>query len=341
MPGESFGLGRVGEMWVDGCYGQFRCQGVTTECGFRGAHSPKNCSCDVRCVPRGLRQSYVRGATTNKADVLPYSRALVLAGRYEGLSGTRTLVTMLETRKLSDGPNSRPSQRPWALAAALNEHYARVNGFGFRFYRIKRPAGATADCFLQDRVARAAPWCKILALRAALAEESVEVAVFVDSDAWLRTDGADDRLRATIAQFRMGVECAWFANDAPWGHSRANTGLVLWRRSDACAALLAAWWRVDAAPTQPYYEQSALNVLMQKDVLGATRLIRVLPGLSPLDDRPANQPRSSLHMPHYYASGRWQQMCAAALRLGIGLAPLAQNVRLNATQVARTLEVEP
>jgi hypothetical protein len=219
--------------------------------------------------------------------------------------------------------------------------------------------------------------CKLLALRLALATH--DVAVWIDSDAWFATDAAEGRIEAAIAGIQRSAECAWFANDAPWGSheggpsSRPNTGLMVWRRGRECLRLLRAWWMIDVAARTNYYEQTALSQLFKgtgrtdPSAVGAlhckrvqnrgiwqhtgrtkvpyapwtgsdARLLRVLPELSIMDDRLDAQPRPVVHMPHYYDSGRWQQMCSAAIASGVGLLPQRQEILINLTDTAQLFE---
>ena len=149
MLGFSFGLlVQSRQMWVNSsCFGRFHCLGVLIECGFKGQHSGKNCSCDARCSP--------------DAKGPPSDVGLVNETRADKTRGHRIMFVMMESRRLRNKPTStHPIQRTWAVAAALNEHYAHVHGYGFRLYRPERVPGTKdpGDCHLRGRVARAATW---------------------------------------------------------------------------------------------------------------------------------------------------------------------------------------
>lgn len=202
------------------------------------------------------------------------------------------LVLMSDTRELD--PHLATAGYH-TLAAVLNAAYARQAGCVFRYVvprlDVSRPDVAAAlasagaapaggggggdaktapACFHPTlRAVRAGPWCKLLALWAAVgsgAPAGVATVLYVDSDAVVVGSEppaaflADGHRTVVWGAPAAAAPLVLFHN-APWAPRRPCTGVLLARpQMGATADLLRAWWDTPASDVDRAhaYEQDAL-----------------------------------------------------------------------------------
>lgn len=185
------------------------------------------------------------------------------------------------------------------------------NGLAFRLYVPRNPA--MTGCYLNGTVARATPWCKLLAVKYTL-QHFESVVIWIDSDAWLRPTFGDETLAKVVQDFKSSNECGWFSQDLPFSSTRANTGFWMWRQSNICLGLLARWWNINIKSQKKYYEQDALNGYLLNSV-------KVLNNMTPMLDQSDTQ-RNVIHVSHAHYSSRWQRVCKDAVESHIPVADM-------------------
>lgn len=167
----------------------------------------------------------------------------------------------------------------WSLAAQLNCLYARHFGYDFIYYLddnvdvgqntlsvsedgVESHAKTASTCFLNGTVARGAAWGKLPSLADAFSR-GYETVVYVDSDAFFRSDAAGISVGELLQ--RYGITSAdeeillWLASDEPWYAKKPNSGLQLWINRPRSIRMLRRWWNIDVAAQQHPYEQEAVT----------------------------------------------------------------------------------
>ena len=248
---------------------------------LRGRHcEPKfllhNCAASTVCGPTARHILVPRTTSDNGKPLRPKG----WAPPPEPSAEASVAIIMMDTRGLvTEAPG--PADY-WKVAAALNQAYARYYGYDFLWYQlgvnrtvdlgshledqnrfkalISKEKTATS-CYLHKTVKRGAPWCKMIAIAAAL-ERGYKTVVFVDSDAYFNVD---DALRLSIPQIvgkyghaSLGDHPVWCPTDGPWKKGSPNSAMQIWSNSDAARALLRTWWQTDVSPTVHAYEQTAI-----------------------------------------------------------------------------------
>lgn len=185
-------------------------------------------------------------------------------------------VVMADSRPYA---TSQPLQ-DWQQVARINEHYARIHGYGFAYSQVG--AGVSWDgkpkdapiCVHPDRGSRSAAWCKIPAIARVLLHgvggRPCKRAMFIDSDAvvtnlTMSIDDYLDRARAIGDEALAGDEGSspwsvllsnnyWFNPDGPC------TGLLYVDGSNGGCGILRSWWdaRSDATNQRHPWEQAPL-----------------------------------------------------------------------------------
>lgn len=179
----------------------------------------------------------------------------------------------------------------WNWAAKLNFQYARTHGYDFIFSYGQSmgveeiPDNVTVEsdginsiyktkhqCTLRrpgkPDVPRSAPWCKLLAVAAAL-ECGYDTVVFIDSDGYLKTDAPS--IDAIITTYGNGHEdgeknsdwaspVVWFASNEPWQWGVPNSAFHIWKSSPDAWRLLRQWWQQDTSAMSHAYEQGGLHI---------------------------------------------------------------------------------
>lgn len=196
-----------------------------------------------------------------------------------------TVVIMYDTRppRLS----AEDSKEYWSHAAFLNWKFACSRGYDFRYYQeiniaIKGDSvkGFSQEgnggifkqqltCYMNRQVGRATPWCKLAAVADSLAV-GYKWVLILDSDAFFKSSGATATrgIPQLIEQYRghyweRGDFDLWLASNSPWGETRANTGMQIWKNTPAAWNLLRLWWQTDAKPTEHAYEQHGFVEMMK------------------------------------------------------------------------------
>lgn len=197
---------------------------------------------------------------------------------------SKTVVIMYDTRppSLHNADNEY-----WSHAAYLNWLFACGRGYDFRYYletniaQKERPRGFLEEgnqgvfksqmtCYLDKKIGRSTPWCKLGAVAESLAL-GYEWVLILDSDAYLKNTGptASPSIPKLIEDFRgaywqTGDYDLWLASNSPWGETRANTGMQIWRNTPAAWNVLRLWWQTDVKATQHAYEQHGFVELMKQ-----------------------------------------------------------------------------
>ena len=181
----------------------------------------------------------------------------------------------------------------WSLSAQLNSLYAQQFRYDFIYYLDDQTdvgqngLGAneegpqsigktTPACYLNGSVPRGSPWGKLPAVADALSR-GYETVVYIDSDAFFRSDAAARSIEALVQQYgsesassdaentlNPGDVVLWMPSNAPWGAKSPNSGLQIWRNQPEAKALLCRWWKMDLAALEHPYEQSAIKRLYRK-----------------------------------------------------------------------------
>jgi hypothetical protein len=199
-------------------------------------------------------------------------------------------------------PVERAQWRPsyYAHAVAIAQMYAVRHGYDllvYQFLAASRLDGATkaklrAVCAHPVLGARAAPWCKVVAVYHALSlRPRYTYIVWLDSDVFFRD--LSHSIPALLSSYapeslRDGRTFAWFPDNRPWpDDSPCNSGFFILRSSTGpgssrdvggARSFVSRWWshpNVSWANTAgPFFEQAALMSMWPIEgvvVLGATK----------------------------------------------------------------------
>ena len=190
---------------------------------------------------------------------------LVSKGRYRLMpfdpeaANATTLLVMSDTRDLQTPGYHRLSFLINSRYAALHQDTSIVFvhtpclGGKSSTHRAFQPKDCVA-CFHKQHGGRAAPWCKLPALRAVMeAYPKVQRFVYIDSDAFANTNTS---LPSAYFQSTLNV-----FNNYPYIFSPACSGIMFWNAGPEAMSMLQEWWDT---PGQDYnmnhdYEQSAFR----------------------------------------------------------------------------------
>lgn len=223
---------------------------------------------------------YGRVGTNVEVVVEPPTKSGQLRAR-----SSDTVVIMYDTR--APRMSAEDSNEYWSHAAYLNWKFACSRGYDFRYYQeiniaIKEASvkGFSQEgnggifkqqltCYMDRRVGRATPWCKLAAVAESLAS-GYKWVLILDSDAFFKSSGptATRGIPQLIQDFRghyweRGEFDVWLASNSPWGETRANTGMQIWKNTPTAWNLLRLWWQTDAKATEHAYEQHGFVELMK------------------------------------------------------------------------------
>lgn len=192
--------------------------------------------------------------------------ALASKGRYRLMSfdpeaaNATTLLVMSDTRD----PQAPGYHR---LSFLINSRYAAVHqdtslvfvhtpclGGKSSTHRMFPPKDCVA-CFHEKHGGRAAPWCKLPALRAVMeAYPKVTRFVYIDSDAFVNTNAS-----LSSAYFESTLNMFY---NYPWiDASPACSGIMFWKAGPEALRILQEWWDTPGHTynMNPDYEQSAFR----------------------------------------------------------------------------------
>lgn len=156
------------------------------------------------------------------------------------VANATTLLVMSDTRDLETSGYHR-------LAFLINSRYATLQqatsivfvhtpclGGKSSTHRVFPPKKCVA-CFHKQHGGRAAPWCKLPALRAVMETYPKVVRfVYIDSDAFVSTDAP---LPSAYFQSTLNV-----FNNYPYITSPACSGIMFWKAGPEAMRMLQEWW---------------------------------------------------------------------------------------------------
>jgi hypothetical protein len=225
-------------------------------------HADSKTSTHLPCVVKTtlhLRQNLHTDKEVDRIGLVSKGRYRLMSFDPEAANAT-TLLVMSDTRD----PHAPGYHR---LSFLINSRYAALHqGTSLVFvhtpclggksstHRVFPPKDCVA-CFHEKHGGRAAPWCKLPALRAVMeAYPKVARFVYIDSDAFVNTN-------ASLSSAYFESTLNMFSN-YPWiDASPACSGIMFWKAGPEAMGILHEWWDTPGHTynMNPDYEQSAFR----------------------------------------------------------------------------------
>jgi len=205
---------------------------------------------------------------------------------------SRVLIVMQDSRS--------PCQRPvdyHQLSAKINARYAMRHQYGFLYMQTPCPVPANNHSSFDSKACtaclhpvhgpRASPWCKLLAIKYAMASfPRVEYIVFMDSDAVFYTQSLPlEWVFDPFLQQKHQPVLTMFKND-PWplftsrGNELGCSGIMFWRNNARALLFLEEWWDFKCPfiwnTIHPYEQQSLHELIEAREYDLDDSLVRVL-----------------------------------------------------------------
>ena len=213
--------------------------------------------CVVKTTPH-LRQNLDTDKDVDRIGLVSKGRYRLISFDPEAANAT-TLLVMSDSRdpqapgyhRLSFHINSRYA----AMHQATSLVFVHTPCFGAESstHRMFPPKDCVA-CFHKKHGGRAAPWCKLPALRAVMETyPKVERFVYIDSDAFVNTNAS-----LPSAYFESTLNMFY---NYPFDSAPACSGVMFWKAGPEATRILQEWWDT---PGHTYnmnhdYEQSAFR----------------------------------------------------------------------------------
>ena len=213
--------------------------------------------CVVKTTPH-LRQNLDTDKEVDRIGLVSKGRYRLISFDPEAANAT-TLLVMSDSRdpqapgyhRLSFHINSRYA----AMHQATSLVFVHTPCFGAESstHRMFPPKDCVA-CFHKKHGGRAAPWCKLPALRAVMETyPKVERFVYIDSDAFVNTNAS-----LPSAYFESTLNMFY---NYPFDSAPACSGVMFWKAGPEATRILQEWWDT---PGHTYnmnhdYEQSAFR----------------------------------------------------------------------------------
>lgn len=186
----------------------------------------------------------------------------------------KTAILMSDSRSLQEGSYLSLSYR-------INKHYAYLHQYEMIFLQypclskaIRTTSGiaqsshpATLNrkhcvCAIHETYgARAAPWCKILAINSTLhSNPDIEWLLYIDSDAFVQNmaQPLDSAFLSTTSDVTLTF-------NFPWTWKPANSGIMFIHNTPASRGIFEEWWNVKSSKNMIHdFEQSVLPTMLSK-----------------------------------------------------------------------------